>query len=101
MATAILGCGSQSSKGTPHPSISWPIVMPQCVCVCVSVRGRALGPVCVYVSVCVCVCGFVRISCTVCVCVCESFRAAVRFFHGCAPPSPHLLLTVWGSQSRP
>src|SRR4029434_7124321 len=30
---AILWCGSQTSTRTPHPSASWPIVMPQCVCV--------------------------------------------------------------------
>src|SRR4029434_43000 len=34
---AILWCGSQTSTRTPHPSASWPTVMPQCVCVCVCV----------------------------------------------------------------
>src|SRR4029434_1894727 len=51
---AILWCGSQTSTRTPHPSASWPIVMPQCVCVCV--------------RVCVCAC-----VCVLCVCVYSTF----------------------------
>src|SRR4029434_8413239 len=74
--SAIVWCGSQTSTRTPHPSDSWPIVMPQCVRVCVC--ASECECVCVCLCVCACVSMCARASlCSVCVCLCVCVRVCV------------------------